>query len=88
MKAKTLKQRQSSIFTFSRGGLIRFCRKFQQKLDDLMQDAADAGRPDLEAQFASAYADLDACIAEIKISDSENLRNEIRMTCKHVMKMV
>ena len=88
MKAKTLKQRQSSIFTFSRGGLIRFCRKFQQKLDDLMQKATDEGRNDLCSVFADAYDDLDVCIAEIKISDSENLRNEIRMTCKHVTKLI
>lgn len=53
-----------------------------------MQDASDAGRPDLETQFADAYADLDVCIAEIKISDSEKTRNEIRMTCKHAMKLI
>lgn len=88
MKTKIIRRRQRNVFTFSQFGLIRFCRKFQQKLDDLMKDASDAGRPDLETQFASAYADLDACIAEIKISDSENLRNEIRMTCKHAMRMI
>lgn len=88
MKTKIIRRRQRNIFTFSRVGLIRFCRKFQQKLDDLMQDASDAGRPDLETQFADAYDDLDACIAGIKISDSEKLRNEIRMTCKHARRII
>lgn len=88
MKAKTLKQRQSSIFTFSRGGLIRFCRRFQQKLDDLMQKATDEGRNDLCSVFSDAYDDLDTSITLLRFGDSEKTRNEIRMTCKHVMKMV
>lgn len=88
MKAKTLKQRQSSIFTFSRGGLIRFCRRFQQQLDDLMQKATGEGRNDLCSVFSDAYDDLDTSVALPRFEDSEKTRNRIRMTCKHARRII
>lgn len=53
-----------------------------------MQKATDEGRNDLCSVFSDAYDDLDISIALLRFEDSENTRNEIRMTCKHVMKMV